>query len=275
MKKSILLLLLSVLLFSCSKTENVQVPNPTLLKKIIKNPNTSEEQHWNFDDNGYLKEIVRKDGTVLFSFQFDANGNLIAPICSNCKNYTYDAAKDEYTHPLNPVGTDLFNFVRLKLAKNGLLASSVFDPCNGCNLTDYSMLYKIAIDYSDVNNVVKKGYIYDDNYRMYDYDDKKNEISKSLIPIFKEMIWVNEFDPNSEASKFIINNYQYVSLNNPLQTFYADYIGDEITYYRYNEKGQPKLEFIEHIVEDDISGAHESIFTGIIAVYYYQGEIIP
>ncbi len=268
MKKSILLLLFSVLLFSCSKTEVEKAPDPTLLKKIIKNPNTAGEEHWNFDDNGYLKEIVQKDGTVLFSFQFDANGNLINPICSDCKNYVYDPTKYSYTKEY-PIGSGGMNI--LYLGQKGELFSYIYELVSADEFIYCNFRY-------DENNIITKSYSINQEYSFsYNYDDKINPLKKSIVPIINEFMWFNKCDYKEKNSKFwfIFDNIQYSSTNNPQYSYEAEMRNDYDTKFYYNSLGLPKVESITAYDFDKYTLKTTYGTPRIVSIYYYQGDIIP
>jgi hypothetical protein len=89
--KKLLTLFVSAILFSCNSddaSENTQTTDPTLLQKVIFAPGTVVERHWTFYENGLLKEIAKPDGTVLQTFTYDANNNLLA---TAGHTFTYDA----------------------------------------------------------------------------------------------------------------------------------------------------------------------------------------
>ena len=70
MKKLFCLVVLSFVSFSCSKSDENETElnaiDPTKLVKVIFFPGALNERHWNFYDNGLLKEITKRWPAVEF-----------------------------------------------------------------------------------------------------------------------------------------------------------------------------------------------------------------
>lgn len=286
MKKLFLLLFLPVL-FSCGSDDvpvNYTNNDPTLLKKVVFNEGQPYEKQWNFNANGLLKEITQGDGTVIQTFTYDANNNLLATaghtftydsanIITTVDGYpvaySYDAAGGKYTFDYDvPVGEDPGDFpYRTEIIVNPdllLLRKRVFfnDAVSGV------FFYEPEKTVYQNGNLVRALHTDAETEQNYEFDSKINPLKAALLPICRAMALVDGKsiygnDPWINGSYSSVNNVAHIAFasEDPESTFVT---------YEYNGINRPTTQTNYPIYNGEPDGP------GVVtAQYYYQGDIVP
>ena len=278
MKKIFSFMILAFITISCSNTEDPATPiDPTKLAKVIFYPNTLSERHWNFYPNGLLKEIIKPDGTILQSFVYDRNNNLLSSTVFNSNtslnvsyNFTYDNNNhiDSYNGKVvtynptensytvhnnytitNPSHYDEIDSWEITL-NNELLITS--EKINYLTSEGNWYEYGVAVAYEN-NNMVHNTNGIDPTEGNYQFDNKINPFKQPLLPICRAMSITNF---NDQTTKWAVGEYN--SVNNVTHDGYDNNGQEEVNYsYQYNTNNLPINQNSGYIL------------------YYYQGNIIP
>ena len=283
MKKLVCLVVLTFFSFSCSKSDEnetqVNVIDPTKVVKVIFFPGALNERHWNFNDNGLLKEITELDGTILQSFVYDTNNNLV-------NNTIHDIEYSEYPI-INNFTYDSNNYIisynGQKVTYNALLNSYTIHNKDGFSLIN------TEITLNDEQLIVneKENYIEEVTYSVqgfkahyinenmggyahngeggtsYKYDNKINPLKQALLPICRAM-GISNF--GNATYKWAIGGYN--SSNNVIFDDFDDFDKYEFI-YEYNSNNQPLT------CTSKIYSSGVLLRTTLTTFYYYQGDVIP
>lgn len=280
MKKLIPFFLLTFIVFSCSDSDDSGVAIPIIdtskLAKVIFDPKTPSEKHWNFYPNGLLKEITKPDGTILQNFVYDAKNNLLSSSIIaepyNSHKFTYnntnfvamiDDEKVNYDSTLDAFYTGVLGHIyRLtkinteKLLIDGKLVHIEIE--NGISYE--SEFYQISVNY--LNHNISSYSQYNETCHFFTYDKKTNPLRDATLPICKAFGFVS----NSEGW---INGH-YNSVNNVLTEHYCSEDPESNTYnYTYNSHNLPNTRTSNYYFR----GVFEN--SKLSAIYYYQGDVIP
>lgn len=277
--------LIAPFLFACSSDDvpvNLADTDPTLLQKVIFNPGQPFERHWNFYGNGLLKEIKQADGTVIQSFSYDSNHNLIATaghtftydgnnIITSVDGYpvSYDAIGGKYIFDYEiPVGEDPYDFPhRTEITVNPdflLLSKKVFFTQS----TGEEFFYEAEKTLYENGNLVSAWHTDFDTEQHYEFDNKSNPLKQALLPICRAMALV---DGMSIYGNDPWINGMYSSNNNVSQLEYASEDPESAFFiYEYNGINLPVSQTQFPVYNSEPDGP------AFVAVrFYYQGEIVP
>jgi hypothetical protein len=286
--KSLLTLFVCALLFSCNSdddAESTPATDPTLLQKVIFSPGTVSEKHWNFYPNGMLMEIAKPDGTVLESFTYDANNNLLS---GNGHTFTYDASNIITTVDGYPVaygydaagGKYSFEFEVPDVEDAGIdfphktevIVNADFLPLSRkifYNYPEGEIFYTPFTSLYQNGNLKTAAQMDGETYQRREYDNNPNPLKAALLPICRAMglINANQMYPG-------LGNWQdgtYCSNNNVIELKFALEDPESNTFeYVSNSIGLPTVQISQAYDFGEPTG---SPITSI--QYYYQGDVIP
>jgi hypothetical protein len=279
MKNLIYFFLLTFITISCSDSDDSGVAIPIIdtskLAKVIFDPKTPSEKHWNFYTNGLLKEITKPDGTILQNFVYDAKNNLLSSTNItepyNSHKFTYDnnnfvasidGEKVNYDSTLDAFYTGVldhsYRLTKINIEKlliDGKLVRVEIE--NGISYE--SQFYQTRVNYS--NNNISSYFEYNETCNFLTYDNKKNPLSNATLPICIAFSFVSN-------SSWI--NGHYNSVNNLLTQHYCSEDPESNTYnYTYNSHNLPNTRTSNYYFR----GVFEN--SKLSAIYYYQGDVIP
>jgi hypothetical protein len=277
----------SLALVSCSSDDvpvNPTNADPTLLQKVIFHEGQPFEKQWHFYNNGLLKEITQADGTVIQSFTYDSNnnllstaghtftydsGNIITTVDGYPVAYSYDAAGGKYTFNYEiPVGEDPYDFPhRTEIIVNTdflLLSKKVFftHPTNG------EFFHQAEKTTYQNGNLVRALHTDGEAEQNYEFDSKSNPLKQALLPICRAMALVDGKsiygnDPWIHGNYSSVNNISHIA-------FAAEDPESAFVIYDYNGINRPVIQTQYPVYNGEPDGP------GVIAMrYYYQGDIVP
>lgn len=299
MKKIALFFLILLIAIACTpKEEGETTPSidRTKLSRLIYYPGKSNEIHWHFNSKGLLEKKTKPDGTLIQSFEYSAQNNLISRtdyvngVATTTDRYTYDtqnhitsfsgipvtfdALTSTYTLDFeDPIVDDEYEFVdkyEFKVTEEGLLSSA-----------------KSYVRSSDGNWVVPSplfGSIWDSNLTGYSdndvssysclYDNKVNPIKQSVLAICRvSLFYLDIYSADyalGQLPKLCLLPECY-SMNNVMQIKHV--------IYEYEEGWIDKPALYEYKFNDlnlPVSKTETSYGTSETEIlYYYQGDIIP
>lgn len=296
MKKLAFIFTLS-LFFSCSKSDdetfNKKSINPNLLTKVIFDPNTSYEKHWDFNSDGLLQRISKPDGTIIQDFVYDSNSLLISTTkydvipnvnfsfgydtngyvnSVNGVTYTYDSATSSYTTDYNhqtwtdgtPEGTGSNTYYNKTIINSDKLViqrdfyqTEVIGPDT---FNDVRPFYRGLFQNS---NLIHSSSL-DGSGSGYEFDNKVNPLKKATYPICKAFSVIGYIDNLSWADT------EFNSINNLIKKLYTPLDPEKQIYvYDFNSNNLPTQQMIKHYYLGNFEGST------ISKKYYYQGDIIP
>lgn len=277
--KNLLLFFLIVFTFtSCSDSGEMETSLQTpLLEKVIFNTSSSlsNQRHWNFNEDGFLKEITTGEGTVLYTFTYDSTNRVVQATLLNTNgtstnfNFTYN--NDGSVATLNTVPIlydnalqayyfgDLDTDYRIfKLNADGLLTYSktgFIEIENGISFPYTSSEAHVAYEANNLNGQN----FHNGTSAGFEHDGNVNPLRNATLAVFKAMA----VTPNNEAW---LNSYA-VSTNNVNRKNYAfEYFIHEEYIYEFNSDNLPvsaTLNFYSHNALD---------FSVLKTLYYYQGD---
>jgi hypothetical protein len=287
MKRLFCFILLAFSIVSCTDNDDVvpteeltpvEINDPTKLAKVIFDPGSYAEEHWNFYTNGLLKEIKKKDGTVKANFVYDANNNLISTQQLNSDGtsklftFTYDtngfitspdihfdSSSNSYV-----IGDVNHYYSEYKLNSDKLLDSHHTTQVEYENDIKYPFTHNMqTISYSN-KNIVGISVFNAEVYSGYSHDNKINPLRNATIAISRAFVF------NYKASNESWYNSFYNSYNNVISESYS-YEDPEsaIFQYEYNSNDLPVKRTCSYYYLNTLEG------TRVDALYYYQGDVIP
>jgi hypothetical protein len=277
-----------VFLLSCNNddtADNTTTIDPTLLQKVVFAPGNAVEKHWNFYLNGLLKEITQPDGTVLQSFTYDANGNLLASAghtftydSSNIittvdgypVSYGYDAAGGKYTFEYEvPAGEDAgIDFPH----KTEIVVNSDLLPLTRRIFFNYP---EGEVYFTPLNSVYQNGNLRTaaqqggDTYQRYEYNSGANPLKTALLPVCRAMGLVDGNSQWPNLGNWQNGNFSSNNLVVHLQYALEDPESNTFT-YTVNALGLPTSQ-ISQYYDFGVPGGEP--ITSIH--YYYQGDVVP
>jgi len=300
MKKLFCLVLLTFISISCSNSDEDETPintiDPTKLAKVILFPETSREKHWNFNENGLLKEITKPDGTIEVNYVYDKNNNVIEInylnnnsitekslftydtnnyLTSNgISTYTYDATTNSYINHNSVVGPDenVYYYDYTYYLNEERLPLSVvtnFYPNNEDISYDYFI--RTTRQKFENGNVVSVTPNDSDlmNEYIYEYDNTNNPLKNALLPISRVNFIPFDFEYSiiplyPQVSPFLFSkNNVLTSVGHSVYESDEGIINTPAKYiYIYNSNNLP------------ISMQYEYQSSPMLK-YYYQGDVIP
>lgn len=288
--KNVFLFLFSILvLASCSNDDNasanepeVPQPDPNLLSEIVFWPQVSTSKRiWQFDEDGYLKEIQDAGGNTVQTFEYDANHNLISSSEGNSTHlFTYgidnritslngitinfDPLTDTYFYDFgvpDPTqeGYDTYGIRWLLNDERYLLeGKQVGVNQNG----DFAMINAIN-QYENGN--LKNCWYGDIAFTHYTFDNHPNPLKHAVSPIIKAMLLSYGSVYGDFRPTFITGHNS--SSNNPVSDSHTleDPESNEFT-YEYNANGFPTVCTIKWYYHGEYEGETTYI------EYHYQGD---
>lgn len=278
MKKVLSIIVLVIISASCTNQDTSSSIDPTMLAKVIFNPGGGEsENHWSFYENGLLKDIKKPDGTILESFIYDENNNLLSNIINNgstttTHTFTYDndghmasvngipiiynAAENAYIK--TQVGGDTYTDTYY-LNEDQLLIrqESRIDTSEGVTMawTDYGGFFNNGdLTFYFESPIGEAG---------YHYFTHTNPLKATLLPILRTTFIIDSF-----RQKWYRGVY---SSDHNVDSETYDSEGGESTQfaYEFNTIGLP----ISLTHNNYSFGNFEGSITATL--YYYQGDVIP
>ena len=285
MKNLFCLVLMTFVSFSCSNSDENEttknVIDPTKLKKVIFYPGIQIEEHWNFYNNGLLKEITKPDETIVQNFTYDSKKRLISSTLfgdngiDETHNFTYDKNDfvtsvdgeivnyDSKTNSYYIGDTNQFyrtiviNSEKLLVYSKTAYMDLDVDINNGNSFE--VIMDDISIGYSKINNVIY--YSRNEGCNSFTYDNNKNPLRDSTLPICRAFSYIG-------YTRWI--NGLYNSANNPISAKYClEDPESNVHQYTYNSNNLP----LTQTRNDYYLGKFEASY--ISALYFYQGDVIP
>lgn len=272
MEKSHLLLLLAFALFSCNNDEELTtIDNSAMLQKVIFYRNSSNENHWNFNNRGLLDKITEPDGTLIETFEYDSNNNVTKDtkytngvvsmtynITYNSNNiitkinltdYNYDANANKYSYS-NSSQTFSCQLNESKLATNYSLIEN--NP-SGNTEVNYLMNYTSGNmnSFEKINNSVVA------EFKEFTYGSTTvggNPLLNATLPVLKVKSLIEpDFFSNAVSSKLPIETVSFGSTNPEIQNYG----------WLVNKDGRLSMQSVE------VFNSNSLVDSYIYADYYY------
>ena len=275
MKKFTFLIPIFFLFFSCDEgTTTENVIDPTLLQKVIFNPGTSYETHWNFT-NGILENIVKADGTFIEQFIYNPNNQLIQNIKYNNvgevdQNYIITYNSDGIITQVN--GTMYqYNLSENKYFYNNQATYECHLNTDGL-ITSSNYLYIDGEDYygedyycnfdsnSNLTSLSAFGFSFTKFTVNFNYNTTINPLKNATLSLSKaKSLYDVPF-----FTKGLVSN------NNLAGDVYDKLAPESSTFsYTYNANNLPVTQTQNDYYFGQLEGSHVS------AHYYYQGDVFP
>lgn len=289
MKNLISFFLLILITISCSNSDDsgaiIPIIDTSKLAKVIFDPKTPYEKHWNFYTNGLLKEITNPDGTILQSFVYDAKNNLLNNTASN--NNLYHIANNSFAYDINnhitlfngnlvayipSTNSYLIDYNPLKLVSEDLLNTIKIDLNNELLIKEEYANYLssfgnytyrgVTVEYNSNNTLNYYDGIQSNGY--YSHTTTTNPLKYATLPICKALGLVGF---RTAGEKWV--NGELTSSNNITIT-QDDYgIEKNVFSYNYNSHNLPNSRTTKSYNANNLESTRLSI------LYYYQGDVIP
>ena len=263
--------------------------NAQLLQKIIFAPGTTDEIHYNFYENGLLKEKRKANGTLIQDFAYDANNNMILthiafPVSMTATyTFTYDA-----NNHISNINSDNVGWPVNGVAIHFDTASSTYT--NDPDITDSDTLYSYWKVNSELLLVQEwSNYLDEIQYTKYgisaNYHNGNTSFNYDSDMVMNFWEHTNVSNPLRNASLpasramsllFFGNGYgkmldtSYVSANVEVNwDGHPD--GPDAMEYTY-ELNANELPYKKHFKYYYVNSLESE---GLSCVYYYQGDVIP
>lgn len=288
MKNLISFFLLVFATISCNDSNDqisIIANDPTKLAKVIFDPKTPNEKHWNFYSNGLLKEITKSDGTILQTFVYDTNNNLLNNTASNDNLYPISSnsfAYDNNNHItlfngnlvvyIQSTNSYLINYNPLKLVSEDLLNTIQIDLNNELLIKKESANYLssfgnytflgVNVEYNSNNTLNYYDGIQSSGY--YSHSTTTNPLKYATLPICKALSLVGF---RTTEDKWV--NGELTSSNNVTTIQDDSGIEKNVFSYTYNSHNLPNSRTTKSYNSNNLESTRLSI------LYYYQGDVIP
>jgi hypothetical protein len=297
MKKVALFFLILLIVIACTPKEDggtTQTIDRTKLSRLIYYPGKSNEVHWHFNSKGLLEKKTKPDGTLIQSFEYSAQNNLISStdyengVAKTTDRYTYDAQNHITSFRGFPVTYDaLENSYTLKYGEPDsenlenykmeieLNSEGLFKRAKNFYSVELGFIYTITSPiYGSTSDNNLSGFS-DNGISGYSclYDNKINPIKESVLAICKVAIFYIDIYSSEHALGQLPKLWilpQCYSNNNVIRTthvgdFEPEWVDNPTLYdYKFNDLNLP------------VSRTKSSYGTSEIEIlYYYQGDIIP
>ncbi|WP_162127234.1 hypothetical protein [Flavobacterium phycosphaerae] len=279
MKKFLFLLFTTLVITSCSNdTSNEVIPTPTpsngKLQRVDFLPGNPNERRWLFNTEGLLSAITKADGTLLETFAYDLNNELIQNVKYNGtnattynisyesgfiaeingENYNYSYVDHKYSFSSG------FTSLECKLGSNDFLkeAHSIYDD----DVDFYEDQYFCGYDANgNLIHLFFHGPFIGDPENTYSYDENHiNPIREGISSIAKaKSIYDPWFLKDGNSSVNIMTTMHYAA-EDPESAVYT---------YEFNSDNLP----ISQTKNNYYSGVFENSYVAV--KYYYQGDVIP
>lgn len=302
MKKFYILFSFIVVCISCSSDSSSVAVNPNLLKKVIVFDGTTNERHWNFNDDGFLENITTADGMVLMTYEYDNHNNVTTINNLDAQyayNFHYNNSYILISYNITSVGSNSTSTFTFNSSNNTYYNSNSFTDSSGYtfnyNYTYYLNSERLLIntdsnlfpsDYENADdyylrstkqefengNIVRVDPSDIDNLmidNIFTYDNKINPFKQALLPISRTSLSPTHYQPlipgTPELSPFL-------SSNNNVLTIQSHTVYDEV------EGVQPPMSCTYTFNSLDLpTEMHiQNGSTPLLMVkYYYQGDVFP
>ncbi len=254
------------------------------LVKMIHNPGSLSERHYNFSDDGILLNISNGSGNLIHEFFYDGDGRLtsmttISPtgtvtdtstwtyddngviLAHNGEALTYDAAENKYF--IETITPDYSSLVSWTMNEVGLLKYyyTYFEESDGAVMSD-----NFSLGYSEGNVVLR----YTDSWGMsywssHDYVQVVNPLKQQLMPVLRALSLNN---PISTSSPSMMYSF-YLSEQMVVSNVPDDGVEGAVYFYEVNSQNRPVKQHYQtyYLGEPDTNG--------ISMYFYYLGDDIP
>ncbi len=314
MKKSILLLLLSLFLFSCSKEERID-PNPKSLQRVITNPGEPEQKQFYFNALGLLEKIVDAKGMVIQTFEYNWKNQLIKTTYQinegypsttktiqdvfaynifgliefvNGERVNFDATTNTYTFESKNQG-GFYEYIGIgdqgilnwfPITKTTVQADNegLFEKKHQVFTNElYGTFSSIELDiYGIYFKVLKANVINPADYNPF------KEVLKPLFPYLAFSRKSNTIDENLKGYNFK-NITTFENKPSDLKDLFFDLTSESGHRYYYEPEDPERWRFIYEYNQNNLptKQIREDYYfkdlegSRTTALYYYQGDIIP
>ncbi|RZJ35896.1 MAG: hypothetical protein EOO51_03515 [Flavobacterium sp.] len=283
MKKILLVISLS-LLASCSNDDSNSpaAPDPTIIAKVILNPDTAGARQYVFNSDGLLSEILSANSIVLLTFTYDFQ-NRLTSTSGSLGNHTFEYGSNDIITAVDgdPVTYDpalhkyTFNYVlapgvntetnphRIEVETNsdGLVELlTKFYTYSGSD-TEYE-IFTVAAGYANgnVTETTTSGW---DSTSSWQYGSNTNPLRAGLLPACRALALKGGLEMDRAG--------WLVSAKLPTVHGYAteDPESESLT-YDLNSLNLPVIQYQQFLSNGEPEGSPY-----ISAHYYYQGDVIP
>jgi hypothetical protein len=276
MKKFLVLLFAIIVVTSCSNdssSEIIPTASNGKLQRVDFLPGSPNETRWHFNADGLLISITKADGTLVETFTYDFNNEVIQNIkftgtTSTTYNITYNSGfiaeinGDNYNYSYvdhKYSFTSGFTSFECQLGSNDFLkeSRSVYDDGEDVYENRYYCNYDAS---GNLTHLYFHGPFIGDPENKYTYDTHINPIKEGISSIVKAKSIYDPFFFRDGAS----------SENNIATMVYAPEDPESAIYtYEYNADNLPIIQTKNNYY----LGVFENSYVAV--KYYYQGDVIP
>jgi len=277
MKKFLFLLFVTIVVTSCnddSSNEIIPIPSNGKLQRVDFLPGNPNETRWHFNEDGLLTSITKADGTLIETFAYDSNKNVIQNVKFtgttsttynityasgfiaeiNGENYNYSYVDHKYSFSSG------FTSLECKLGSNDFLkeAHSIYDD----GVDFYEDEYYLGYDANgNLTHLFFHGPFIGNPENTYTYDTAHiNPILEGISSIAKaKSIYDPLFFRDGNSSVNTVTTMHYAA-EDPESAIYS---------YEYNANNLP----VTQTKNNYSSGVFQNSYVAV--KYYYQGDVIP
>lgn len=276
MKRFAFFLLSFFALTSCSQDDSRE-ENPIISDKLVRvdfRPGLNGERRWHFNSEGLLTSITKADGTIVESFLYDANDNLVQNtklqdngtyqtynityagglvFQINAQDYNYSYLEHKYFY------TSGFESFECTVDENDIIENSrsVYDD----NVDVYETNYNI--NFNDDGNLISHffhGTLIGDYEHSFTYNLRTNPIRSGVLSILRAKSLYDPYfftDGHSSANLMMTMNYATDDFESNTYT------------YDYNTNNLPVTQTQSHFNGGVLQNTY------VTAKYYYEGDVLP